>query len=58
MPNDDVVKEAIRNYLLQVSHDQWTPPKLTDLPLRIWAGMLYDGLAYGNWPWINFGGQS
>jgi hypothetical protein len=21
---------------------------------KIMAGMLYDGLAYGNWPWVSF----
>lgn len=52
--HDGIVKEAIRNYLIELAPPGWEPPKMALLPLRIWTGMLYDGLAYGNWPWINF----
>jgi hypothetical protein len=50
-------KEAIRNYMLLLAPAEWPPPLLDSMTLRAWAGMLYDGLAYGNWPWINFCGD-
>lgn len=51
---DMSMKEAIRNYLVSRAPSDWTPPLLKSLPLRNWTGMLYDGLAYGNWPWTDF----
>lgn len=52
--DEQYVKEAIRNYLLTLAPADWSPPLMNSLALRVWTGMLYDGLAYGNWPWTDF----